>query len=70
MADTSFIIHKPKDKSFDENTEQIDIDSIEWKNYGDNICSQCGNDHSYKVTADSVIQSMISILDRKKSENI
>jgi hypothetical protein len=32
--------------------------------YNDNICSQCGHDHSHKVTGSSAIQDMISFLDR------
>lgn len=46
-----FISADPQIKSFDENTEQIDIDLIEWNDYNDNICPQCGHDHSYKITA-------------------
>ena len=57
-------------KSSAENTEQVDIVSIEWKNYDDNICPQCGQDHSCKLTASSTILDMISFLDRKPSEEL
>lgn len=70
MADTSHISNNLQNKSFAENTEQIDIDSIEWKNHEDNICSQCGQDHNYKITAGSTIQDMISFLDRDTSKEV
>ena len=66
----NFILTNPKNKSSAENTEQADIDSIEWKYYDDNICPQCGQDHSYKLTAGSTILDMISFLDRKPSEEL
>ena len=68
MTDTSHISNNLQHKSFAGNTEQIDINSIEWKNYDDNICPQCGQDHGYKLTAGSTIQDMISFLDRKPSK--
>ena len=68
MADTSHISHEPRNKSFAENTEQADIDSIEWKYYDDNICPQCGQNHGYKLTAGSTIHDMISFLDRDSSK--
>lgn len=60
----------PQNKSFDENIEQIDIDLIEWRNYNDNICPQCGQDHSYKPTTSSAILDIISLFDRDKSKEI
>jgi acetone carboxylase gamma subunit len=70
MADTSFIIRKPENKSSAENHDQIDINLIEWKNYDDKICHQCGQVHGNELTAGSTIQDMISFLDRNRSENI
>ena len=52
MADTSHISNNLQNKSSAENTEQIDIDSIEWKNDEDNICPQCGQNHGYKLIAE------------------
>ena len=68
MADTSHISNNLQNKSFVENTEQIDIDLIEWKNYDDDICPQCGQNHGYKLTAGSTIHDMISFLDRDSSK--
>ena len=65
MADTSLILYKPKNKSSVENTTNTDMYPISSDN--DNICSQCGHDHSHKVTGDSAIQDMISFLDRNIS---
>jgi acetone carboxylase gamma subunit len=65
-----FISADPQNKSFDENTEQIDIDLIEWNDYNDNICPQCNQDHSYKITAGSTIFDMISFFDRDTSREI
>jgi acetone carboxylase gamma subunit len=59
----NFISTNLKNKSFDENTEQIYINSIEWKNYDDTYCPQCGHSHGYELTIDP-IQEMISFLDR------
>lgn len=58
MTDSSLILHKPKNKSSAGNTTY----SISCDN--DNICSQCGHDHSHKATGGSAIQDMISFLDR------
>jgi hypothetical protein len=44
--------------------EQIDIDSIKWIDSVDNICPQCGQDHSYKITAGPTMLDMISLFDR------
>ena len=70
MADISHISNNLQNKSSAENTEQIDIDSIEWTVYDDNICPQCGQNHGYKLTAGSTILDMISFLDRKPSEEL
>ena len=55
----------PQNKSFAENTEEVDIDSIEWKYNDDNICPQCGHNHSHKPG--TTILNMISFLDRDSS---
>jgi hypothetical protein len=34
------------------------------------LCHQCGQEHSYKLTGGSVIQEMISFLDRRQSDDI
>ncbi len=70
MTDTSHISNNLKNKSFVKYTEQIDIDLIEWKNYDDDICPQCGQNHGYKLIAGSTIQDMISFLDRDISEEL
>jgi hypothetical protein len=62
MTDTSLILYKPKNKSSAENTTNTDMYLISSDN--DNICFQCGHDHSRKVTGGSAIQDMISFLDR------
>lgn len=64
---TDFISADPQNKSFVENTEQIDIDLIEWRNYNDNICPQCGKDHRYKLTAGTTILDIISFFDKNIS---
>jgi hypothetical protein len=68
MTDIYFISTNHKNKSFARNTRQIDINLVEWKNYDDTICSQCGQNHGYKLTAGSTIQNMISFLDRDTSK--
>ncbi len=50
--------------SIGEDGEQIDIDSINWIDSRDNICSRCGQDHSYKITAGPTMLDMISLFDR------
>lgn len=60
----NFISAKHQHKSFVGNTEQIDIDLIEWNDYNDNICPQCGHNHSHKPIGGSSIPNMISFLDR------
>jgi hypothetical protein len=67
MTDNTISTH-PQNKSFDENIELIDINSIAWKDYDDRICSQCGQNHGYELTAGSTIQDMISFLDRDTSK--
>lgn len=62
-----FISANPQNKSFDENTEQIDIDLIEWNDYNDNICPQCGQDHSYKLTVGTTVLDIISFFDKNIS---
>ena len=62
MTDTSLILYNPKNKSSAEKLLSADIYSISYDN--DNICSQCGHDHSYKPTGGSAILDMISFLDR------
>jgi hypothetical protein len=62
MADTTFILYKPKIKSSVGNTTDIDVDSILCDI--DTICSQCGHDHSCKMMGGKAIQDMISFLDR------
>ena len=68
MTDNS-ISTEHQHKSFAKNAEQIDINLIEWKNYDDRVCSQCGQDHGYEyeLTAGSTIQDMILFLDRDTS---
>jgi hypothetical protein len=68
MADTSLILYKPKNKSSVGNTTDTDIYSILCDN--DNICSQCGHDHSHKITGGNAIQDMIAFLDRDTTEKI
>ena len=68
MADTSLILHKPKNKSSAGNTMDTDMYSVSYDN--DNICSQYGHDHNYKPTGGNAIQEMISFLDRNRSEEI
>ena len=63
MTDVISISTNLKNKSFDKNTEQIDINSIEWKSYDNTLCPQCGHYHGYELTTDP-IQEMISFLDR------
>ena len=60
----------PQNKSFVENTEQIDIDLIKWKDYNGNICPQCGQDHSYKLTAGSTMLDMIPFLNVDTSREV
>ena len=50
--------------SIGEDSEQIDIDSIKWIDCVDNICPECSQDHSYKITAGPTILDMISLFDR------
>jgi hypothetical protein len=63
----SLTLGNPENKSFVEDTEQIDIDSIEWWDNDDNICSQCGQDHSYKLKAGSTMLDIISFFDKNTS---
>lgn len=63
MADTTFILYKPKNKSSAGNTIDTDIDLILCD--ADTICSQCGHDHSCKMMGGKAIQDMISFLDRR-----
>jgi hypothetical protein len=61
MADTSLILHRPKNKSSAENITNTGMYPISSDN--DTICPQCGHDHSHRVTGGSAIQDMISFLD-------
>jgi hypothetical protein len=70
MADTRHVLNNLQNKSSDKNTEQIDIDSTELTNCNDNICPQCGKDHSYKITAGNTILDMISLFDRDASREV
>ena len=70
MTETSHISNNLQNKSFVENTEQIDTDLIERKNDDDNICPQCGQNHGYKLIAGSTILDMISLFDRDTFKEI
>ncbi len=63
MTDTSFILHKPKNKSFVKNTKLNNSNM-------DKVCLQCGQNHNYKPTGGSAILEMISFLDRNSSGEI
>jgi hypothetical protein len=65
-----FMSTDPQNKSFVENTEEIDIDSIEWWDHNNNICPQCGQDHSYKITAGTTMLDIISLSDKDISREI
>lgn len=68
MANTSYILCKPKIKSSAGDTINVGMYSILYDN--NNICSQCGHDHSHKITGGSAIEDMISYLDRDRSKEI
>jgi hypothetical protein len=48
-VDNNNLVISPENQSFDD----------------DNLCPQCGQDHSYKLTGSSAILEMISFLDRR-----
>jgi hypothetical protein len=60
MTDNIISIN-PQNKSFVKNTEEVDINSIGWMDYNDNICLQCGQDHSHKLKAGNTSLDMISL---------
>jgi hypothetical protein len=60
----------PQNKSSVENTNEADIDSIEWWDHNNNFCSQCGQDHSYKITAGTTMLDIISLSDRNTPREI
>jgi acetone carboxylase gamma subunit len=60
MTDNIISIN-PQNKSFVKNTEEVDINSIGWMDYNDNICPQCGQDHSHKLKAGNTSLDMISL---------
>jgi hypothetical protein len=68
MADTSLILYKPKNKSSAGDSSNTEKYLVPHDNDKDQVCSQCGQNHDYKLTGGSAIQDMISFLDRDSSE--
>jgi Bifunctional DNA primase/polymerase, N-terminal len=65
MSDSNISAYH-QNKSLVENTKKIDINSVEWKKYDDNIRSQCDQDHGFELTEGAAI--LAQALAYKQSE--
>ena len=68
MADTTFILYKPKNKSSAGNASKTEMYSIPCES--DQVCSQCSYNHSHMLIGGRAILDMISFLDRNIAEKI
>jgi hypothetical protein len=62
MTDTNLLIYKPKNKSSAGNASNTEMYSIPCDS--DQVCSQCGHNHSHMLIGGGAILDMISFLDR------
>jgi hypothetical protein len=68
MTDTNLLIYKPKNKSSAGNASNTEMYSIPCDS--DQVCSQCGHNHSHMLIGGRAILDMISFLDRDITEKI
>jgi len=68
MTDTNLFICKPKNKSSAGNASNTEMYSISCDS--DQVCSQCGHNHSHMLIGGRAILDMISYLDRDTAEKI
>lgn len=68
VTDTNLLIYKPKNKSSAGNASNTEMDSVPCDN--DQVCSQCGHNHSHRLIGGRAILNMISFLDRDTADKI